>query len=99
MKAIFCPSQGCSVLKDTDIIEDFIKVHTVLKEFKADIFDIVFTQNVEGKTSQFGKDMRISPNTRFIFAHRHIAHIVIAIFNAPMIADSLTALPGAQDNG
>ena len=34
--------QGCSVLKDTDIIENVIKVHAVFKEFKTDILDIVF---------------------------------------------------------
>jgi hypothetical protein len=35
-------NQGCSVLKDTDIIEDIIKVHRVLEEFKTNIFDLVF---------------------------------------------------------
>ena len=34
--------QGCSVLKDAVIIEDIIKIHRILKEFKADIFNIVF---------------------------------------------------------
>ena len=34
--------QGCSVLKDTDIIKNVIKVQAVLKEFKTDILDIVF---------------------------------------------------------
>lgn len=34
--------QGYSVLKDTDIIKNVIKVQAVLKEFKTDILDIVF---------------------------------------------------------
>ena len=91
--------QGCSVLKNSDIIEDIVKVHTVLEEFKTNIFDLVFAQDVEGKTSQFGKDMRMSPNPRFVFAHRHIPPMVISIFNAPMIADGLTKLWGTQDKG
>jgi hypothetical protein len=91
--------QGCSVLKDADIIKDIIKVHTVFKEFKADVFNVVFAQDVEGKTSQFSKDMRISADTRFVFAHGHIADVVISVFNAPMIADSQTKLTSAQEDG
>lgn len=92
-------AQGCSVLKDTDIIEDIIKVHRVLEEFKADIFDLVLAQDVEGKTSQFGEDMGMRPYPRFVFAHGHITNMVISIFNAPVMADSLTKLLGTQDKG
>jgi len=91
--------QGCSILKNPDIIEYSIKVHTVLKKLKTNIFDIVFTQNVEGKTSQLGEDIRINPNTRFIFAHRHIADIMVSVLYAPMIADGLTQLLSVQNDG
>ncbi len=91
--------QGCSVLKNSDIIEDIIKVHTVLKKFKADIIDLVFAQNVEGKAPQFGKDMGISANTRFVFAHSHITDVMVPILNAPMIADGLTKLLSPQNKG
>ena len=83
-------SQGCSVLKDTNIVEKVIKVQAVVKECKADVLDVVLTQNVEGKTPQFGEDMRIGAHTRFVFAQGHITDIVISIFNTPMIADSVT---------
>jgi len=76
-----------------------IKVHTVIKEFKTDIFDIIFSEHVKGKTSQFSEDMGINPNTRFVFAHRHIADMMIAILNAPMMANGLTKLLSAQNNG
>ena len=91
--------QGCSVLKKSDIIKDVIKVHTVVKEFKANIFDFVFSQNIEGKTPQLSEDVRISANRRFVFPHCYVAHIMICIFNAPMMADGLTECLGAQDNG
>jgi len=91
--------QGCSVLKNSDIIKDVIKVHTVVKKFKTNIFDIVFPQNIEGKTPQLSKDMRISTNTRFVFTHGYVADIVIAILNAPMIADGLTKLLSTQNDG
>ena len=83
-------TQGCSVLKDTNIVEKVIKVQAVVKECKADVLDVVLTQNVEGKTPQFGEDMRIGAHTRFVFAQGHITDIVISIFNTPMIADSVT---------
>jgi len=30
------------VLKDADIIEDMIKVHRILKEFKANVVNLIF---------------------------------------------------------
>lgn len=91
--------QGCTVLKNADIIENIMKVHTVVKKSKADIMDLVFTQNIKGKAAQFGKDMRISADTRFIFTEGDIANVMISILNAPMIADSLTKFLGAQNRG
>jgi hypothetical protein len=91
--------QGCSMLKDSDIIEDVIKAHTFVKESKTDIFDLVFTQNVEGRTSQLGGDMGINPNTRFIFAHGHVTDMMIAILNVPMMANGVTKLLSPQNDG
>jgi ubiquinol-cytochrome c reductase cytochrome b subunit len=34
--------QGCSVLEDPSVTKHFIKIHTVIKKFKADIFHLVF---------------------------------------------------------
>jgi hypothetical protein len=52
-------AQGCSVLKNTDIIENPIKVHTIVEQLKADILHVVVAQNVQGETPQFGKQVRI----------------------------------------
>ncbi|MCP4164685.1 MAG: hypothetical protein GY759_02180 [Chloroflexi bacterium] len=76
-----------------------IKAHAIVKEFKADILTFVFAQNFEGETSQFGEDMRISANARFVFTHRHVTDVMVSILNASMIAGGLTKLLGTQNNG
>jgi len=48
---LLLPAQGCSVLEDTSIIKHFIKIHTVFEKFKANILNIIFAHDVEGKTS------------------------------------------------
>ena len=35
----------------------------IIKERKTDLFDLVFSQDIEGKTSQPGKDMKINAHT------------------------------------
>ncbi len=76
-----------------------IQVHAIVKACKTDILNLVLAQNVEGETSQFGEDMRISANARFIFAQRHVADVMVSILKAPMIADGLTKLLSAQNKG
>ena len=89
----------CSVLKDSAILEDIMEVDRSVKEFKADVFDVVCSENIEGETSQFGKDMRIGANARSGFPQRHIADIMISILNAPVISDGLTEVLGTQPSG
>ncbi len=54
------------MLKEAVIVEDRLKVHSILKAFKTDIGEVIMPQNVEGKTAQFGKDIRINADTRCI---------------------------------
>ena len=59
--------QGCSVLEDARIIKHILEVETVVEKLHAHIFNIILAQNVERKTSQFGKDVCIDANARAIF--------------------------------
>ena len=81
------------------IVEDILEIDSIIKEFKADIFDIVCTENIESETSQFGKDMRVGANARSVFPHRHIADIMISMLDPPMISDGLTEVLGTQPRG
>jgi hypothetical protein len=43
--------KGCSVLQNSDIVEQIINVHTVVKEFLTNILHFVLAEDVKRKTS------------------------------------------------
>jgi len=43
--------QGCSVLFDSDIIQDVIQVHTIPEQLHTRVFDAVGSENVKSKAA------------------------------------------------
>jgi len=89
-------TQGCSVLLDSDIIQDVIQFHTIPEQLHTRVFDAVGSENVESKAAQLGEEMRICSDPRLVFTHRHISDIMIAILDAPVISDRSTERSSTQ---
>ena len=91
--------QGCSVLPDPDVIQDTVQVHAIVEQFQAHILDMIGTQDVEGKTAELGKNVRIGSDAGLVFPQRHIPDMVIAVLDAPVSADTRTELWSPQHHG
>ena len=64
-----------------------VEVEGVAVEFCADVLGTIGAQDVAGEASASSENGRFCPNSAVVFEEGHVAHIMAAIFDAPVGAD------------
>ena len=62
----------------------------------ADVLNVVEAQNVGRKGSQASEDPGVAANATGVLAEAAVADIMLAVFDRPMLADSLSTEGGGQ---
>jgi len=73
-----------------------IRVQGVDVEFSADVFSSIGAQNIEGEGSESGEVSWLGSDATLIFEKADVTDVVIAVFDAPMLPDGITAGRGGQ---
>ena len=71
-------------------------VQSIDVELSADVLGLVGAHDTKGEGSQSGEMPWFSSDAALIFEEADVADVVMAIFEAPMLADGVTAGFGAQ---
>ncbi len=63
----------------------------------ADCAFLIEAQDIGGKAPEAGEDAGVGADTRLVFVEGDIAQMMVAVFDAPVIADGLACLVGVDE--